>query len=117
MKNISPIYAKNSHFNSKSCVPVYYAVGTHTFLTPKILLTANALTFHFTITSLFACNTIAFHALEELCLCTIRSVWNKTTLITGGVEGANPTSVKWGHFLLCHWHLGCQFQKKNCLWM
>ena len=62
-------------------VPVYYAVETHTFLTPKILLTANALTFHFTITSLFACNAIHLHALEELSLCATRSVWSKTTLV------------------------------------
>ena len=39
---------------------------------------------------------------EEKCLCTICSVWSKTTLITGGVggTGVNPPSCKMGTFFL-----------------
>ena len=39
----------------------------------------------------------------EKCLCTISSVWSKTTR-TGGVGGAGArilTLEKWGHFFLC----------------
>ena len=55
------------------------------------------------------------HRLEELSLCTIHSVWSKINLITGGVGGAGaaPLTVKWGHFLLCHWLFVFQFRKKN----
>ena len=43
-----------------------------------------------------------FDTVEEKCLCTIGSVWSKTTLITGSVggTGVDPPSCKTSTFFL-----------------
>ena len=50
---------------------------------------------------------------EQKCLCTIFSVWSKTTLITGGVggTGVDPSSCKTSSFFLGPWLLVYQFIK------
>ena len=56
------------------------------------------------------------YSVEELCLCTICSVWSKTTLITGGGAGANPPSCKTGTFFLMSLAIYRNFQSNGAKW-